>query len=186
LEERVRCFPAEYEAHYLRDWPSCPADLTLTAGATRSAERFIEVTLPDGSSWTATVAGLAGAPVRAVSGLFATPSPGHLLAVERGAAYLLDVSRPAVSVHIETGGAVTALRAVPEMELLLMCTDWTVIAIGKSGVAWRTQRLSIEEIRIDETEGARARGVADPDSDEPRDFMIDLKTGSILGGAQVI
>jgi len=103
----------------------------------------------------------------------------------RGAAYLFDTVSPTNSQYIETGGAITTIRNAFEEKLLLLCTDWAVVAIGEAGLLWRTSRLAIEGLRLDEVDSWRVRGVADPDSDETRNFMIDLTTGNIVGGAEV-
>jgi hypothetical protein len=78
-----------------------------------------------------------------------------------------------------------AVASLPEVNLLLLATPWLVTAIGPDGVAWQTKRLAIDGLRLDETDRSRLAGVADPDSAEPREFMIDLLTGSHQGGAMV-
>jgi hypothetical protein len=182
----MTAFPAEYEARYLLEWASRAPDVVLTNGVRPGPERLIEVALPDGSAWLVSVAAFPDPSRRAVSGLFPTASSRHLLAVERGAAYLVDVGDPGGSYPVTTYGAVVGVRPVPQMDLLLLWTDWAVTAVGPDGVAWRTTRVAIEGIRIDEVENGRARGVADPDDDEPRNFVIDLRTGEVQGGAQVL
>lgn len=181
----MNSFTCEYQAEQLEDWPSKSPDLVLSPSWQRGAERLIEVGLSDGSSWTVSVATDPDAPARAISGLFATPSPSRLCVIARGAAYLLDTVSLANSQYIETGGAITSIRRAFEEKLLLLCTDWAVVAIGEAGLLWRTPRLAIEGLRLDEVDSWRARGVADPDSDETRNFMIDLTTGDIVGGAEV-
>jgi hypothetical protein len=57
------------------------------------------------------------------------------------------------------------------------------MAVGPDGPAWQTGRLAIDGLRLDEADGSHLVGVADPDSPEPRDFVIDLLNGSHRGGA---
>lgn len=58
----------------------------------------------------------------------------------------------------------------------------SITALDESGLRWQTDRLSIDGIRLDEVEGCRLAGVADPDDSEPRDFVVDLDTGRHEGG----
>jgi hypothetical protein len=118
-----------------------------------------------------------------MSGLFATPNPEVLCAVERGTVFLIDVLNPANYVVVPTEGIVTAVVTAPDEGLLLLASPWSITAIGEQGKVWDSARISIEDLRIDEIADGWLRGVADPEDDEPRDFALDLVTGSIVGGA---
>ncbi|MGH2708856.1 MAG: hypothetical protein ACRDJK_11250, partial [Actinomycetota bacterium] len=98
-------------------------------------------------------------------------------------ASLVDVDTPERFEILDTAGPVVAVRPVVSDGLLLLASPWAVTALGEDGVRWQTGRLAIERIRLDEIEGGRLAGVADPDDDEPRDFVVDLQTGRHEGGA---
>ena len=50
---------------------------------------------------------------------------------------------------------------------------------------WKTRRLAIDGLRLDESQSGLVAGVADPQDVEPGDFVINLRTGSHEGGAKV-
>lgn len=103
--------------------------------------------------------------------------------MERGTAFLVDVLDPATYEVIAGDGSIIAVEAVREAGLLLLATPWWVTAVGHGAVAWRSPRIAINGVRLDEMDDGWLHGVADPDDDEPRDFAIDLATGELVGGA---
>jgi hypothetical protein len=141
-----------------------------------------EVTTTSGSSWRGeAVAGRGVA--TAVTGAFSTPNETRLCVIAGGDAYLIDVERPEIFEAVDAAGPVTGVRALLREEMLLLHSPWHITAIDRDGVRWHTARLSIEGIRIDEIQGTSLAGVADPDDDEPKDFVVDLRTGRHEGGA---
>ncbi|GAA5039034.1 hypothetical protein [Actinopolymorpha pittospori] len=177
-------FAADYAAETLEEWPSSLPDHTFTPpGTSQGRASLIRVMPYDGPEWTASVSALPDPPRRAVTGLFATPNPATLCVLQQGTPFLIEVMAPRTGRCIDTGAAVTSVREAGQARLLLLATDWDVLAVGTDGVAWRTDRISVERLRIDEIDDLRLRGVADPDDDEPRDFAIDLTDGTTVGGA---
>lgn len=174
-------FPAGYEVEVL---DAAPDDALVfeRRGSVRNGELAVEVSTEGGSRWRGVVR--AGAPsVRgAVSGVFSTPAKTGLLLVARGDAVLIDVAEPDHFHIVDTGGPVVAVRPALEPALLLLASPWVITAVDESGVRWQTHRLAIEGVRMDEIEGARLAGVADPDDDESRDYVVDLRTGLHEGG----
>jgi hypothetical protein len=116
------------------------------------------------------------------TGVHATPGRNRVLVVARGDAYLIDVGKPALYKAIATGGPVVAVKAITRENVLLLATPWTITGIGSDGVLWTTRRLAIDGLRLDESQDGLVAGVADPNDLEPRDFVIDLRTGSHEGG----
>lgn len=119
-----------------------------------------------------------------MTSLFSAPDPGTLCVIAEGAGYLVSVTTRKYC-FVPRSAPVMAVASLPKVNLLLLATPWLVTAIGPDDVAWQTRRLAIDGLRLEETDGSRLAGVADPDSAEPREFMIDLLTGSHLGGAMV-
>lgn len=120
---------------------------------------------------------------RGVTGAFGTPSPTHICFAARGTAYLSDVLDPATTTCLELGGPVREIVELPKERLLLLGTPWKVTALGHGSIAWITNRISVETLRLDEVLGHYVLGVADEDDDEPREFAIDLRTGHCQGGS---
>jgi hypothetical protein len=174
-------FPAGYVVAVIDAVPD-DAFVFERPGSVRNGEVVVEVTTDNGKCWVG--AARAGGPsVRgALSGVFSTPAETGLLLLGRGNAYLVDVAAPERFEAIDTGGPVVGVRPVLDEGLLLLASPWTITALGEDGVRWQTGRLAIDGIRLDEVEAGRLAGVADPDDDEPRDFVVELHTGQHEGG----
>jgi hypothetical protein len=151
-------------------------------GAVPRPDLLLEVARSDGSSWTGGLR--AGGPSVGSphTGIHATPARDRVLVVARGDAYLIDVGKPAAYEAAATGGPVVVVKPIAREKVLLLATPWTVTGIGGDGVLWTTRRLAIDGLRLDESRDGLVAGVADPHDLEPRDFVIDLRTGSHEGG----
>ena len=80
-----------------------------------------------------------------ISGAFACPSPDHLCVLVDGQAYLTDVGAPAsgsVVAHDQVG------QVVASADLLLLVRFIDIVAIGRDGIAWRTKRLAVDDLRV--------------------------------------
>jgi hypothetical protein len=176
-------FPAAYEAAVLDDWPGRGFDVEISGSAGSPSRSAIEVRPDDGAPWTASVAGGDAARTSSVSGLFPTPNPRVLLVVERGTAFLVDVGDPARHRRVSTDGPVAGVVNARRDGLLLLVTPWAVTALDGGDVRWTSDRLAVEDLRADELDGGWLRGVSDPESDEPREFAVELATGRVVGGS---
>lgn len=177
-------FPAGYEVAVI-DSASEEAYVFERPGSVHSGEVVVEVTTDDGRCWVG-VARAGGPSVPgALSGIFSTPAKNGVLLVGRGDAFLVDVEAPERFEAVDTGGPVVAVRPVIDEGLLLLGSPWTITALDENGVRWQTGRLAIEGLRLDEIDAGQLAGVADPDDDEPRDFVVDLHTGRHEGGVPI-
>jgi hypothetical protein len=176
-------FPASYRVRQLDELPAS-AEITELCPAGRSGPGglIFEVDPGDSDPWVGFARPTSIRSSNAVTGLFSTPDPGSFCVITQGAAYLVDVATRCF-VLLSRSDPVIFVTSLTDLGLLLLATPWRVLAIGRDGQAWRTERLSIDGLRLDETDGSRLVGVADPDSPEPRDFVIDLLNGSHRGGA---
>lgn len=174
-------FPAGYEVEVI---DSAPDDALVfeRPGSIGSGAVVAEVTPDGGRGWVGVARAGGPSVLGAVSGVFSTPVKTGLLLVGRGDAFLVDVDAPEHFEVIGTGGPVVAVRPAVEEGLLLLASPWVITALAEDGVRWQTGRLAIEGIRLDEIQAGRLAGVADPDDDEPRDFVVDLRTGRHEGG----
>jgi hypothetical protein len=177
-------FPADYEARILDETRSAEPSHHLGRSDSQGlSPMFVEVAPNDGVPWVVTVE-KPGPTVKGVlSGTFATPNPARVLILAGGDPYLVDVHNPDGFEALETADPVVAVLPAVSDGLLLLASPWAVTAVGRNGVAWQTGRLAIDGLRLDEIDGGKIAGVADPDSDdESRDFAIDLRTGAHEGG----
>ncbi len=143
---------------------------------------LLKVTIPDRGSWTGGVR--AGGPSVGSphTGVYTTPNKNALLVLARWDAYLIDVQDPTNYKALSPGRPVVAVRPIPRENVLFLATPWDVTAIGQGGVLYTTGRLAIDGLRLDQSQDGRVAGVADPRDLEPRDFVIDLRTGKHEGG----
>jgi hypothetical protein len=175
-------FDADYDVRALAETPRAIDHHFQAPGSAPNPDVLLEVKRSDGSSWRGSVR--AGSPSvgSPTTGIYTTPNRNRVLVVARGDAYLIDTDDPAHYEALPTGGPVVAIKPIPRENILLLATPWDVTGIGEEGVLWTTGRLAIDGLRLDESQDGRVAGVADPKDLEPRDFVIDLRTGKHEGG----
>ena len=111
------------------------------------------------------------------SGLWSMPHPDWLCAVSGGYAYLIHVNDPAEFKMLEYRPVLQVLP-VPEKQLLLFIGHHAILAWGRDGEAWQSDRLSWEGINVEGIEGEMLRGVGwDMMTDKDVPFELDLATG---------
>jgi hypothetical protein len=179
-----RPFQASYQVRQLDELPSAEVTELRPAGQSASGGLIFEVDPSDSDSWIGFARPASAGSRHAVTGLLPTPDPSKLCVISRGTAYLVDVATRKFAL-LALSDPVIFVTSLTDAGLLLLATPWRVMAIGLDGPAWQTGRLAIDGLRLDETDGSRLVGVADPDSPEPREFVIDLLNGSHEGGAVV-
>lgn len=177
-------FPAAYEAEFLEEQSGTAEllDYRHPSGTTAGAPLLVRVRTTTGNQWAGRVWSRELGIKRSVTGIYSTPNPDRMAVVARGDVYLIDAREPSHHEFIDTKGPVTAVKPIESEGLLLLSSPWRVTALGKQGRAWQTERLAIDGIRLDEVDNGRLAGVADPDDEEPHDFVVDLRTGRHEGG----
>lgn len=112
------------------------------------------------------------------SGVWATPHPGWLCALSGGYAYLVNTLNPDEFTMLEVRPVLEVLPA-PEAESLLFIGNRTIVAWGREGLQWTSEKLSDEGITEARVEGGqlRARGWEMMRNGE-YDFEIELKSGA--------
>jgi hypothetical protein len=144
---------------------------------------YLRVTPQHGPAWVGFFA-LGFDSDQVVNQVCSTPDPERFCLVVGGYAYLVKASDPADWLRVEQRPVVD-LRVLPQHGLLLFAGFTSITAVGSSGIAWTTERLSWEGLTISEIEGDRLLGHgwnALADKDVP--FEVDLKTGKHMGGAR--
>lgn len=111
------------------------------------------------------------------------PDPDSLCVVAGGYAYVVKSSNPAEWRRIEQR-PVIELRAVTDQQLILFSGFTSITALGPAGIAWTTERLSWEGIRISQIQSGKLQGFGwDALADKEVPFEVNLKTGGHTGGA---
>jgi hypothetical protein len=101
-----------------------------------------------------------------------------------GYAYLVKASDPAEWLRVEQRPVVD-LRVVAQQGLVLFAGFTSITAVGSSGIAWTTERLTWEGLAIKNIEGEKLLGHGwDALADKEVPFEIDLRTGKHTGGAR--
>jgi hypothetical protein len=142
---------------------------------------FVQVHPASGGSLLATCA--LGFTDRSMpSGIWPCPDPDELCAVAGGYAYLIDTAMPDRCTQIPLK-PVVAVQSLPEQGLLLFIGFHSIAAWGLSGLAWVSERLSYEGVRIASIEGETCRGFGwNLHTDQEVEFVLDLRTGTHMGG----
>jgi hypothetical protein len=111
------------------------------------------------------------------SGLWSTPEPEKLCAVSGGYAYIIDTTAPEQFTMIPYR-PVLEVRAVVENSLLLFVGHRSILAWGRDGQAWESERLSDEGVTIVKIENGILHGVGwEIRTDKETPFALDLASG---------
>lgn len=137
----------------------------------------------------------------APTGLWAMPHPDWLCAVSGGYPYLIDVTEPSRFVFLRYRPVLQVLRYSPEestpalkttssdteatssssVGLLLFAGHYSVLAWGRDGETWESDRLSWEGLTNLRIAGSILQGEGwDLVTDREIPFAIDLRTGKRL------
>jgi hypothetical protein len=176
-------FPHSWTAEVLTNRPMIfpPRHFTYPAIAEEVEKGAMEVLVRPGSdgaeeSFLATCA-LGFRDAAAPSGLWSTPDPDWICAVSGGYAYLIDVRNPERFIMLPYRPVLEVLPLVAH-ELLLFVGHHAILAWGRAGEAWQSDRLSWEGISITGVEDGILRGTGwDMITDKDVPFALDIQTG---------
>ena len=116
------------------------------------------------------------------TGVFPCPRPQEMCAVAGGYAYIVDTAHPERCTHI-TLKPVVEVRVLHEQKLLLFVGFHKIVAWGEQGLAWQTEKLSWEGLRITGVEDNVLLGFGwNLMTDKEVAFSVDLLTGRHQGG----
>jgi hypothetical protein len=113
----------------------------------------------------------------APTGLWSAPKPEEICAVAGGYAYLIDTAAPEQFTMISYRPVLQVLPAV-EADLLLFVSHYSILAWGREGQAWESEKLSDEGVTITGVEGGILRGKGwEMQTDKEAPFALHLRTG---------
>lgn len=142
---------------------------------------YVRVTPQSGFAWVGFFA-LGFDSVQVVNQVCSTPDPERFCVVVGGYAYLVNVSDPADWWRIEQRPVVD-MRVLSHQGLLLFVGFTSITAVGSSGIAWTTERLTWEGLTINSIAGGKLHGRGwDALADKEVPFEVDLHTGKHKGG----
>ncbi|MGD0157284.1 MAG: hypothetical protein ABSB50_14395 [Terracidiphilus sp.] len=118
----------------------------------------------------------------APSGIWSAPKPDEICAVAGGYAYIVDTTAPERFTMIPYR-PVLEVRPLVENGLLLFVGHRSIVAWGREGIAWESDKLSDEGVTILAVDSGVLRGTGwEMKSDRERLFALDLLTGALLRG----
>lgn len=180
-------FPRNYEARLLDTAPPVhpleklyhyPAE--LEEGDRTGA--YVRVVPVAGVAWSGFFA-LGFESPHVANSIFSCPDPDSVCVLAGGYAYLVKTSDPQQWFQIEQR-PVTEVLALPDLGLLAFIGFTSITALGPSGIAWTTGRLSWEGVRVNKIADSVLEGQGwDAIMDREVPFTVDLKTGKHAGGA---
>lgn len=113
----------------------------------------------------------------APTGLWSAPHPDWLCAVSGGYAYMIDTAAPGQFAMIAYRPVLEVCVAVTE-GLLLFVGHRSILAWGRDGQVWESEKLSDEGVTITAVEGGVLRGMGwEMLSDKETPFALDLRSG---------
>ncbi len=111
------------------------------------------------------------------TGLWSTPKPEELCAVAGGYAYLIDTAAPERFTMIPYR-PVLEIRPLVQDDLLLFVGHHSILAWGRDGQAWESEKLSDEGVTITGIDNGVLRGTGwEMKTDRERPFTLDLRSG---------
>jgi hypothetical protein len=112
------------------------------------------------------------------TGLWSTPKPEEICAVAGGYAYLIDTTAPERFTMIPYRPVLEVRPLVPE-GLLLFVGHHSILAWGRDGKAWESDKLSDEGVTIAGIDSGILHGTGwDMKTDRERPFVLDLRNGT--------
>jgi len=117
------------------------------------------------------------------SGIWSAPNPEEICAVAGGYAYLIDTTAPKRFTMIAYRPVLEVRVAVAE-GLLLFVGHRSILAWGRDGQAWESEKLSDEGVTITAIESGVLRGTGwEMRSDKEMAFALDACSGKRVAGA---
>lgn len=116
------------------------------------------------------------------TGVFGCPAEDEICVVAGGYAYIANTLRPEACTQVAMK-PVVAVHEVVEAGLLLFVGFQTLAAWGRDGMAWETERLSWEGVRVAALSDTEIEGFGwDLMADKEVEFTVDFTTGKHRGG----
>jgi hypothetical protein len=114
------------------------------------------------------------------TGIWSVPRPEQICAVSGGYAYLIDTTAPEQFTMVSYR-PVLEVRPNTSEGLLLFVGHHSILAWGRSGQAWESEKLSSEGVTILGIEDGALRGLGwDLMTDTETAFVLDLRTGILI------
>lgn len=172
-------FPQAYTIEWSTELPSDGSRHHFFPGGSTQGGHdglLVKVCPEHGASWVGTFAfGDCG-----FSGIFSTPDPQRLCVVSRGEGYFVNVTKPSEWEKVRTFPIMDA-RPVSAHGIIIFADWWDLVAYGATGLAWQTNQLAWDGLRITEVTETHITGTFSKGGEDGC-FAVNLKTGEHVGG----
>jgi hypothetical protein len=158
-----------------------PLPVSFPGGKISHSEGFVvEFETNDGDRWF----GNFGGGLSIYSALFTHPDGSRVVVIAGGACYIVDPeSRESED---SFSGCITAAYEMPKLNMLILQTPISFIALSSEGISWETERIAENGFRDLQFEESKLIGEAWFPVDGPwHKFELDLHSGKVTGGAGV-
>jgi hypothetical protein len=183
--ELEETFFHKFDCKHLDELPSAPWRHYYFPGGTAESGgdgHIVQVVPHSNESWIGTFA-FGNLSPKGKSGLYTWPDPEILCVVSQGQGYLVHVDEPTNYEMIRVD-PVLDLIPVAARKIVVFANYTELIAYGKSGPEWVTDRLSWEGIKLIRVTTDYIEGeVWDPRVEANVGFKVDLSNGRHEGGS---
>lgn len=173
-------FPRRWQAEVLAARPLIlpPRHFVYPREAEEVERGALEVLVrPEGAETFSATCALGFRDPAAPSGLWSAPRPEEICAVAGGYAYLIDTQAPEQFTMIPYR-PVLEVRPLPTEGLLLFVGHRSVLAWGRNGQVWESEKLSDEGVTITSVEDGLLHGTGwEMRTDKEVPFAVDLQSG---------
>lgn len=178
-------FPHTYSIEIPPELPGTGENVFYVPGGNgiRHNGALILVHPSEGKSWFGVIAGMR-IDYSPEGGVYSCPDENQFCVAVDGVAYFIDSRDPSAWKEVPVS-YVVEVHTLPSKEMMFFVTFDEIVAHGREGVLWKTDRLSFDGISItsideDTINGASACFCS---ADEAaHEFTVDVKTGKHTGG----
>lgn len=178
-------FPHDYEVDTNAELPGCPGSIKTIyypeAAEVASHGGLLVKVLPKCSDpWIGIFGDL---DPHYWAGIMSCPDRNSVCVVSWGEGYLVRADNPMVFESIQPGPIIDA-HAIVDAGLIVFADFTKLVAYGREGMRWVTERLAYDGVRITETTPEHICGMAyHAPSAKEIEFIVDTRTGRHRGGA---
>ena len=114
------------------------------------------------------------------------PDSDRVLVVSSGDGYVVREGVPCSFERVKAV-PVRSVHPIPGRKLVALADDTTIVAYGRDGLLWQTERIGWHDLRIECVEDNLIHcKTFDIRSDDDVSFTVDMASGKANGGIQVI
>lgn len=178
-------FPRHYDCEQLEELPAKKCYYFPGASSEGGRDGPIVHVIPySGDPWVGVFAFGQLAPRDGKTGLFTFPDPDILCVVAEGDGYLVRAVNPKEWSPVEVYPICEVVPASGK-NLVVFANYTEMVALGTSGLVWRTDRLAWSEMKITRVTSEYIEAETwDIRSEENVTFRVDLSTGQHAGGIE--